>query len=150
MGNKQGMIKMYKMMALVVVSAALTGCLGGKNAPDEMAVIDHAPLTLPPSFELRPPRQGYAPATAAANKKAQDLILGKKERQQQATTTDNWLIEKAGGETRNASIRELMAEESRDGNVDAEKEGWLEGMFSEEKNADPTLEELAEMAKKEK
>jgi hypothetical protein len=59
---------------------ALTGCNDAREAvglvntpPDEFAVIDHPPLSMPPDFNLRPPRPGAPspnavnPSTTAAN-----------------------------------------------------------------------------------
>lgn len=141
---------MYKLMTLVVASVVLTGCLGSKRGPDEMTVVDSAPLTLPLSFELRPPRQGQAPAVINSNKKAKTLILGVENIKSTAPeTTESWLIEKAGGSNRNQSIREIMAAEEHDARQNKKEEGWLEGMLSDDVNTDPTLEELAEIAKKE-
>ncbi|HET6223803.1 MAG TPA: DUF3035 domain-containing protein, partial [Dongiaceae bacterium] len=53
-------------VAAVGLLVALTGCgnqiresLGlNKQSPDEFAVVAHAPLTLPPDFNLRPPQPG--------------------------------------------------------------------------------------------
>ena len=53
-------------VAAVGLMVALTGCgnqikqsLGlTKQSPDEFAVVAHAPLTLPPDFNLRPPQPG--------------------------------------------------------------------------------------------
>lgn len=33
---------------------------GGKNSPDEFAVVTKAPLVIPPDFSLRPPKPGAA------------------------------------------------------------------------------------------
>lgn len=142
---------MRKFIALVLVSTALTGCLGsGKKGPNEMAVLDSVPLTLPPNFELRPPREGESRAVQMANAKAEALILGKNVEDEMKSQTpkaaDNWLVEKAGGEMRNLSIRELMAEEARKNGEQEEK-----GVFSkllDDTPEDPTLEELAEMQEK--
>lgn len=67
---------------LLIISAtllSLTGCSDVREAvglvntpPDEFAVIDHPPLSMPPDFNLRPPRPGAPqlntvnPAAAAA------------------------------------------------------------------------------------
>ena len=56
---------------LIILSAtllALTSCQDAREAvglvntpPDEFAVIDHPPLSMPPDFDLRPPRPGAQP-----------------------------------------------------------------------------------------
>lgn len=59
---------------LIIISAtliALAGCgevretVGLVNTPpDEFAVIDHPPLSMPPDFDLRPPRPGAQPVNS--------------------------------------------------------------------------------------
>ncbi|MFT7144906.1 MAG: hypothetical protein ACI9TY_001670 [Alphaproteobacteria bacterium] len=148
--NKLGKIKMYKLMTLVVASVVLTGCLSSKKGPDEMAVLDSAPLTLPPSFELRPPRQGQAPAVIHSNKKAKDLILGDKKVEKTVShSNDAWLLNEAGADASHINIREVMAAESRTEAKEVKQKGWFESMFSEEENTDPSLEDLIEIAKDE-
>jgi hypothetical protein len=60
------MTRTFRILALAVTAAALAGCSGGvqeslglkKKAPDEFAVVRNAPLSLPPNFNLRPPKKG--------------------------------------------------------------------------------------------
>lgn len=142
---------MRKFLALVFVSTALTACLGPKQGPNEMAVLESVPLTLPPNFELRPPRQGQSKAVEMANAKAEALILGHKvsnaiQHAPETKAKDNWLVKQAGGETRNRSIREIMAEEAQSANATQEKKGAFSKLINGEKE-DPTLEELMEMEK---
>jgi len=62
-------IRMLRAAALTVVAAvALSGCdtirnAAGmdKSAPDEFAVLTKAPLTIPPDYNLMPPRPGAVP-----------------------------------------------------------------------------------------
>jgi len=145
---------MKKTMALLLVATALTGCISGKKGPDETVVLENMPLTLPPNFELRPPRKAEPVALTRGRKEAKKLILGAETEtkpEAKVETSDSWLIEKAGGDTRNKSIREIMAEEA-DVSVEekAQEKGFFSSMFNEEENQDPTLEELAEMTRKEK
>lgn len=51
-------MKIKQLSVLVLSSIALTACGGGKNAPDEFAVVDRPPLVIPPEAELKPPRPG--------------------------------------------------------------------------------------------
>ena len=55
-------VRHWAIAALVLV---LAGCEGtaeslglGRNPPDEFAVVERPPLSLPPDYELRPPRPG--------------------------------------------------------------------------------------------
>jgi len=68
----------------LVALAALPGCDtlrstfgGGKQAPDEFAVLARAPLSLPPDFQLRPPAPGMArPQDEAPQVQAQAALFG--------------------------------------------------------------------------
>jgi hypothetical protein len=144
---------MRKTLALLLVATALTGCISGKKGPDETLVIEHLPLTLPPSFELRPPRVGESIATKRNREEAQRLILGKEIEGSKTTTeksTDSWLIEKAGGDARNQYIREILSDEAREAPVEEKKTGWFSDVFSDAENSDPTIEELAEISRQRK
>lgn len=62
-----------RLALLTVTLAALSACsetrevLGlTNNPPDEFAVVDHPPLSIPPDYSLRPPRPG-APSRIAGN-----------------------------------------------------------------------------------
>jgi hypothetical protein len=71
-------------LAIVAVALALSGCgnafresLGlTKQSPDEFQVIAHAPLTMPPDINLRPPQPGAPrPAETAPRADAQSIVL---------------------------------------------------------------------------
>ncbi|MEC7944356.1 MAG: DUF3035 domain-containing protein, partial [Pseudomonadota bacterium] len=54
-----------KKAAVVALTIFVGGCEGvreaagiAKKAPDEFAIITHAPLSMPPDYGLRPPRPG--------------------------------------------------------------------------------------------
>ena len=47
-----------------------------KAAPDEFVVVSRPPLSVPPEFDLRPPRPGEAPRVPAADAQARKLLLG--------------------------------------------------------------------------
>ena len=47
----------------------------GKQVPDEYLVVEHAPLSLPPNFDLRPPRPGAAGAQYVDLRKRAERIL---------------------------------------------------------------------------
>ncbi len=67
-----------------VILLALVGCnsvrddLGlGRSSPDEFAVVDRAPLSMPPDFTLRPPKPGEArPQEVDMTGHASDIVLG--------------------------------------------------------------------------
>ncbi len=47
-----------------------------KAAPDEFVVVSRPPLSLPPEFDLRPPRPGEAPRVPSAEDQARKALLG--------------------------------------------------------------------------
>jgi len=80
------------LFALIATGTVLQGCgevrtaLGyEKRAPDEFAVVARAPLSVPPNFQLRPPRPGAErPQEPSKRHRGRDLIL--KNRAKPATT----------------------------------------------------------------
>lgn len=107
--------------ALVLSSFALTACesakesLGmGRQVPDEFAVIKQEPLTLPPSYELRPPRPGAPrPTSKRPEMQAKEAVTGqlaKAPAEGQADNTsfsggEDALLEKAGAGYADPDIR---------------------------------------------
>jgi len=72
-------------LALLTVALALSGCgnsfresLGlTRTAPDEFQVIAHAPLSMPPDINLRPPAPGAPrPQEPATRDQAQSIVKG--------------------------------------------------------------------------
>src|SRR5437762_7279467 len=60
--------QLFQIAMLCGVALAIAGCDtlrsaagGGKDSPDEFAVVTKAPLVIPPDFNLRPPTAGAAP-----------------------------------------------------------------------------------------
>lgn len=53
------------------------GTLGlNRNAPDEFTVVSRPPLTVPPDFDLRPPKPGAAPRGTNTENAAKAALLG--------------------------------------------------------------------------
>ncbi len=68
-------------LALLLLAACSDGgvreTLGlDRQAPDEFSVVSRPPLSLPPEFELRPPRPGEPPRGPSSNTKARALLIG--------------------------------------------------------------------------
>ena len=70
--------------AILTVTASLAGCSGFRQAagmtktvPDEFLVVSTAPLTVPPEYNLRPPRPGQAtPQELRPNQEARVAVFG--------------------------------------------------------------------------
>ena len=75
-----------KVLGFLPISALLVGCsvdsvretMGmGKRSPDEYLIVERAPLSVPPSYELRPPSASDLEAQyASLRKRAQDILIG--------------------------------------------------------------------------
>ena len=70
---------------LMLLPLLLVACEGGsvreslgltREAPDEFTVVSRPPLSVPPDFELRPPRPGEAPRGVSAEDRARAALLG--------------------------------------------------------------------------
>lgn len=110
----------YLILASVI---ALTACgsvkreLGvDRNSPDEFMVVKRAPLSLPPDYNLRPPSDSAetrtsiaAPATA---KTAEEVVLGKQEKNASQGSSEKALLEKLSAASASPDIRRQIEEDN--------------------------------------
>lgn len=96
---------MRKIVTLALVSVAVVACgqtkLLGKSLPDETQVVDGPTLALPPSFELRPPRDAkdYEGALRVQQQAdVQGMLTGVSATVPAAGSAaqDAWLVDKVG------------------------------------------------------
>lgn len=76
----------WPVTACLVAALALSACIPevvreglgmGKQPPDEFQVVERAPLSLPPDFDLRPPKPGVArPQQVDIRKQAEEVLMG--------------------------------------------------------------------------
>ncbi|MGQ0531758.1 MAG: DUF3035 domain-containing protein [Caulobacteraceae bacterium] len=129
---------MSKPIALVAVLAAATaasGCGGfsraigaTRSSPDEFRVMTQAPLTLPPDYNLRPPRPGEArPGENDPANEARAALFGENVGQQ-ASQGERAFISAAGATTADESIRETIDFESQ--GVVRRSEGFVNRLLS--------------------
>jgi len=106
----------------------LTGCdnprrsLGlEKEAPDEFSVVTRAPLSLPPDFNLRPPRPGAArPQEGTTRDQARRVITGSPGAAAAAQSTapdtasagERMLMQRAGTDQAIPGIRQVVDDET--------------------------------------
>ncbi|HBM90670.1 MAG TPA: DUF3035 domain-containing protein [Rhodospirillaceae bacterium] len=105
------------LLASVLVLAACGGVaesLGlGRNPPDEFAVVDRPPLSLPPEFELRPPRPGAVrPQAVSVQDKAETTLFGECQKEVPESDVEKELLTKAGADKADPDIRALIDNES--------------------------------------
>lgn len=102
------------LIALLAASATLAGCASGPGAfarragPDEFAVSRQAPLTVPPDFQLVPPRPG-APRPMEADSSTQALTAmfgGPAAR----SASERGLLDRAGAARAEAGLRSSVGD----------------------------------------
>lgn len=134
-------------LATTLVGCADTPLLSGKKAPDELAVIEGPPLYLPPSFDVRPPSEMNPTLAkeASTEEKAQEIITGNKSTPAMTGGDDaDWLVKRAGGDSRDATIRtRLETEEKARQEVKKEKDnrGFFSRVFGGNDDAEPKVDE---------
>lgn len=118
------MFKSLLSTSILLASAALmlTGCnstkakeaLGvGRQSPDEFAVVERAPLSMPPSYKLKAPQPGTPrPQEISTMDQARALITGDDNiKTQGMSNAEAMLVQKAGGAQANPAIRSVLNQE---------------------------------------
>ena len=101
---------------------SLTACSNAKKQlglerapPDEFAVVKRAPLEMPPSYGLRPPRPGAPrPQEQTTSQQAKQSVFGASTYEQAApaSTGEGFLIQQAGGTQADPNIRRKVDAET--------------------------------------
>lgn len=124
----------------VVMCLLLSACGGSdgfretlglnRKGPDEFQVLSRPPLTVPPEFNLRPPKQGaeYTPGVSATDQ-AHNRVLGADNNSAPAAATavpivtsgalpsnsDSQFLANAGAEKANHNIKQVISDERQNG-----------------------------------
>jgi Protein of unknown function (DUF3035) len=113
--------------ALALVSPSLSGCTDLKRAlgmekvvPDEFAVVQGAPLAMPPDFSLRPPKPGAPPSQEVSpTEQARQTIFRAGDQQaaavpdaDQLSPGENALLRQAGAANAPRDIRETVTRDA--------------------------------------
>lgn len=104
-------VQHIRQLAVVALVLVLGGCQGtaealglGRNAPDEFAVVDRPPLSLPPDYDLRPPRPGVArPQEVKMPERASQALFGA------SAGTNSFLDAAVGSPSASDAEKALMA-----------------------------------------
>jgi hypothetical protein len=113
---KKGAAMNKKISAALCISVlALSACSGAKEtlgltktAPDEFEVVKQAPLSMPPDYNLRPPRPGAPrPQEQTTSAQAREVVFGVEARDDRGAPTDaeSLLLQQAGGLNADPDIR---------------------------------------------
>jgi hypothetical protein len=93
-----------------------------KKAPDEFAVVKRAPLEMPTSIKLPPPRPGAPrPQEAASTDQAKQILFGRTENTatQPSTSSESILLQRAGANNVSADIRDVVDAETLESREDS-------------------------------
>ncbi len=114
------MSKPIALLAVLAAATAASGCssfsraVGAtRTAPDEFRVVTQAPLTLPPDYNLRPPRPGEPrPQEMAPGQEARAALFGQ-DVGAAASPGERTLVSSAGASTADPDIRDTIDFESQ-------------------------------------
>lgn len=109
-------------LLLGVAGLSLAGCgelredLGfGRNSPDEFAVVDRPPLSMPPDYSLRPPQPGMPrPQDIDADQQASEALFGSVSTVQHVSPSDSEkaLMDSLGVDKADPAIRAVVDRET--------------------------------------
>jgi len=148
------------LFAAVAVSVTLTGCSSisqgfgaTKVTPDEFRTVTIAPLTVPPEYNLRPPRPGEPrPEEIYPDQRARAALLGNRA-DFQGSDAEALLVARAGGGSADPFIRSIIDGESA--GVVRKSRGfadqimfWRDGAYTPPEDTTP-LDAEAEAARQE-
>ncbi len=142
---------MKKIILTFCATLALGGCgssvketLGlERSTPDEFSVVERAPLTVPPNFDLAPPQDGVTPpATAQAASVTKQLVLGSQTSSGPTSTSraEQLLLQKAGTPAPNIRSELAVDQDVAQPTSAAEKLGIVSPESTKGKALDPAEE----------
>lgn len=129
------MTKPIAVVALMVAAATASGCASlsravgaTRSAPDEFRVVTQAPLTLPPDYNLRPPRPGEPrPQELQPTDEARAALFGETIGAG-ASQGERQLVAGAGATAADANIRDTIDFESQ--GIVRRNEGFVDRLIA--------------------
>ncbi len=107
------------LLGLCLLSLSACGSLRqdlglGRSPPDEFAVVDHPPLSIPPDFSLRPPRPGAdRPQEIDMTQRANDILFsGAGAGGRSASKSEAALLKASGADHADPAIRDQIDRET--------------------------------------
>lgn len=137
-------------LALLAAASAAAGCASvqravgsARSAPDEFRIVTQAPLTLPPDYNLRPPRPGEPrPQELAPDAEARTALFGE-DIGRSASPGERQLVNNAGAEAADANVRDAIDFEAQ--GIVRRNEGFVDRLLafrgSEEQQTAPLTPE---------
>ncbi|HEU0118021.1 MAG TPA: DUF3035 domain-containing protein [Alphaproteobacteria bacterium] len=109
------------LMALSACGDMREGLGLGRSPPDEFAVVDRPPLSMPPDFGLRPPKPGAPrPQEVDLNQRANETLFGDNskagtsEASADTSGAEKALLDQTGATKADPNIREIVERENSD------------------------------------
>jgi len=108
-------------LTLLGCALLISGCGGasevlglGRQSPDEFAVVDRAPLSLPPDYKLLPPKPGAdRPQEIKTEDRASHILFGKKQiDNSNISNSEKALLKSAGATKADPNIRSVIDKEA--------------------------------------
>lgn len=129
------MTKPMTYLAVLAAATAVSGCASfsravgsARSAPDEFRVVTQAPLTLPPDYNLRPPRPGEPrPQELAPDAEARAALFGE-DVGQAASPGERQLVSQAGADAADPDIRDTIDFEAQ--GVVRRNEGFVDRLLA--------------------
>ncbi|HVG81294.1 MAG TPA: DUF3035 domain-containing protein [Methylomirabilota bacterium] len=136
--------RLLALTAAAALAATLAGCSTLRNTfgverggPDEFTVVRHAPLSLPPDYNLRPPQPGVPrPQESSPQAQARSAVVGSQSGLVVGSglgsvgggqsSAEAALLQQAGADQVDPSIRDTLNQEAGFDTVDR---GFLEGLI---------------------
>ena len=149
MKNRKSLSLCFLSLIALAACADVKDTIGlGRKSPDEFAVVERAPLSMPPGFDLRPPQPGAprpvevtAPAGSIRGQFAADQNNGV------FTSGTQDFLSQAGAANANPDIRRQVDAESK--GVVAKDKGMIDRLvnYNDRKDPDPIVDPAAEKAR---
>jgi Protein of unknown function (DUF3035) len=129
------MTRQFALIAVVAAATAASGCASlsravgaTKTTPDEFRVVTQAPLTLPPDYNLRPPRPGEPrPQERDADAEARAALFGD-EIGRAASSGERSFVNAAGAGAVDPGIRDTIDFEAQ--GVVRRNEGFVDNLLA--------------------